>query len=302
MTGTPLSTPQDQSRSAFFTGLMAYVMWGFFPIYFKLTEEASALEILAHRVFWSVPFALLIILARRQIAELIRAFVTPKIIGLLTLSSFFIAINWGLYIWAIQQDFILQASLGYYINPLLYVIVGVAAFGETLKRAQIFAVALAACGVAVLTFYGGQFPWISLILAASFTAYGVIRKQVDVGSVPGLMIETLLLLLPAILYLHYMRGQGTLIFGSGADITALLILAGPLTVLPLVAFAIAARKLRLSTLGILQYVAPTLQFMCGLYYGEAFTTAHAICFACIWAAVAIFSYNALKTPAESKAA
>lgn len=294
MTQAPHISPEDGHRKAFMAGLAAYTMWGVFPLYFKAIEAADAVEILAHRVIWSVPFALLLILARRQIGDLIRALKTPKVLGLLLLSSVMIAINWGLYIWAVHNGYILQASLGYYINPLMYVIVGVAAFGEKLQKLQIFAVVLAAVGVAVLTFYGGTFPWISLILASSFTAYGVIRKQVDVGAIPGLLIETVFLILPALFYLHHIWGQGGLVFGSETNITVWLLAAGPITVLPLLAFTVAARGLKLSTLGILQYIAPTMQFMCALYLGEKFTLAHAICFACIWVAVALFSFNALR--------
>lgn len=282
-------------------GLAAYIIWGIFPLYFKVIEAAGAVEILSHRIIWSVPFALLLILARRQIGDLIRAIKTPKVLGLLALSSLMIAINWGLYIWAVNNGFILQASLGYYINPLMYVIVGVAAFGEKLQKLQIFAVLLAAIGVAILTFYGGVFPWISLILASSFTAYGVIRKQVEVGSIPGLLIETVFLILPALLYLHHIWGQEEIIFGSETNITVWLLAAGPITVLPLLAFTVAARGLKLSTLGILQYIAPTMQFMCALYLGETFTLAHALCFGCIWTAVALFSFNALKRPKPIRA-
>ncbi|MGB0906024.1 MAG: EamA family transporter RarD [Maricaulaceae bacterium] len=301
MNSAPHTQPDDGHRRAFMAGLAAYIIWGIFPLYFKVIEAAGAVEILSHRIIWSVPFALLLILARRQIGDLIRAIKTPKVLGLLALSSLMIAINWGLYIWAVNNGFILQASLGYYINPLMYVIVGVAAFGEKLQKLQIFAVLLAAIGVAILTFYGGVFPWISLILASSFTAYGVIRKQVEVGSIPGLLIETVFLILPALLYLHHIWGQEEIIFGSETNITVWLLAAGPITVLPLLAFTVAARGLKLSTLGILQYIAPTMQFMCALYLGETFTLAHALCFGCIWTAVALFSFNALKRPKPIRA-
>lgn len=296
----PLQTQDEGPNIGLLAGIAAYTMWGFFPIYFKFTADASPMEILVHRVVWSVPFAFILILIRKQLPALKAGLSDKRVLWSLSLSSFFIALNWGVYIWAIQIDQILQASLGYYINPLMYVLVGVVFFKETLSKVQGFAIALAAIGVAVLTFYGGVFPWISLILAISFTVYGVVRKQVVIGAIPGLLIETLILLLPALAYGYYLYQTGNMSFGQGfsggnTQLTWLLVMAGPLTVLPLLCFAVAARKLRLSTLGILQYIGPTLQFCCGLYFGEIFTAAHAICFAFIWSAVALFSWNAWRT-------
>lgn len=289
-------TSQDTGpNTGLWAGIAAYTMWGLFPIYFKATDSISALEILAHRILWSLPFCLLIIVFRKQLGELIAAFKQPKLVLLLFISSVFLAANWGVYIWAIQQDEIFQGSLGYYINPLMYVLVGVLFLGEKLSKAQGLAVFLAALGVVVLTLYGGVFPAISLFLAASFTVYGVIRKQVVVGSVPGLFIEVAVLFLPALFYVLWLSQNGQFDFlNADTNLKTLLVLAGPITVLPLAAFAFAARRLKLSTLGFLQYIGPTLQFICGLYYGEAFTTAHALCFGFIWLAIAIFSWDAWK--------
>ena len=290
----PSAAPQGPNIGLL-AGIAAYTMWGFFPFYFKATADVSPLEILVHRVVWSVPFAFLLILLRRQLPALKIGLSNIHVLKWLSVSSFFIALNWGIYIWAIQIDQIFQASLGYYINPLMYVIVGVVFFKEKLSKLQGIAIAMAAIGVTVLTLYGGVFPWISLLLAISFTVYGVVRKQVEIGAIPGLLIETLLLLLPALAYGYYLYQSGSMVFGQGNQaLNNLLFLAGPLTVLPLLCFAVAARKLRLSTLGILQYIGPTLQFCCGLYFGETFTAAHAICFTLIWLAVALFSWNAWK--------
>jgi len=279
-------------------GITAYVIWGFFPVYFKMTQDVPPLEILAHRVAWSLPFAAVIICFRKQWPQIFAALRTPKTLGALTLAGLLIGGNWGLYIWAVQNDQIFQASLGYYINPLLFVLVGVLFMGEKLSRLQIMAVLCAAIGVALLTFYGGQSPWIALTLAASFTIYGVIRKQVKIGAVPGLFIEIAVLFIPAIAYLIYLSGQGQMVFLKDApnisNISTLLILAGPLTVLPLVAFAYAARRLRLSTLGFLQFIGPSLQFLMGVYYGEHLTPAYLLCFAFIWLAVAIFAWDAVR--------
>jgi len=285
---------QDDARAALFAGITAYTIWGFFPIYFVATRDTSPLEILCHRVVWSIPFGLLIIIARKQWQDVVTALKTRKVMLLLTLSSVAMAANWGIYIWAIQQGQIFQGSLGYYINPLMYVLVGVVFFKDKLSKLQTLAILLACIGVLVLTVYGGMFPAISLFLAVSFTIYGVVRKQVDVASMPGLLIETLILLPPALIYLVWLFQNGGLVFGQTTGMTALLVMAGPITVLPLLAFAFAAKKLTLSTLGFLQYIGPTLQFACGVYYGEAFTIAHAWCFGFIWTAVAIFMWDGLR--------
>ena len=277
------------------SGITAYTLWGFFPFYFKATEAAGAVEILAHRILWSVPFGFILIALRRQWPELMHALRDTRLILWLCLSSFFVAINWGVYVWAIQIDEIFQASLGYYINPLVLVAAGMLFFGETLSRLKLFAVLIAGCGVMILALYGGVVPWISFILAISFSIYGIVRKRVDIGAIPGLLIETLILLPPAVIYLLVLAKEGTAVFGAGdGALTFLLVMAGPLTVLPLLCFAFAARKLQLATMGILQFITPTLQFGCALYFGETLTTAHAICFACIWTAVVLFSWDAMR--------
>ncbi len=286
-------TPQARLRNGVLTALIAFGIWGFLPIYFKILQAVPALEILAHRILWSIPFGALIIATRSQWPEVRQVFRNPRTFGLLALSAFFIAVNWLVYVWAVQHSAIFQASLGYYINPLMYVVIGVWFFAEQLRPLQIAAVVLAALGVAVLTVSGGQFPWIAVTLAISFTIYGVVRKQTDVGGMPGLFTETLILCPFALTYLAFMINTGTAIFMSGSLAgDALLALAGPLTVIPLLCFALAARRLNLSTIGIMQFIAPTLQFLVGVAYGEPLTTAHIICFGCIWTAVAVFSWDA----------
>lgn len=282
-------------------GITAYTIWGFFPFYFKATEAAGAIEILAHRILWSVPLGFILIALRRQWHELLAVLRDTRLLLWLLLSSVFIAINWGVYIWAIQIDQIYQASLGYYINPLVLVLAGLLFFGEKLSQLKTFAVVLAGCGVTALAIYGGVFPWISLIVAVTFAVYGVIRKRAEVGAIPGLLIETLILFIPAAAYLYSLQHSGEAVFLAGnPSLDALLILAGPLTVIPLLCFAIAAKKLQLATVGILQFIAPTLHFLCAVYFGESFTLAHAICFTCIWIAVALFSWDALRQRQHSQ--
>ena len=290
----PPHNTTDDLRLGLIAGIMAYTFWGAFPIYFKVTEAVGPLEILAHRIVWSLPFALIIIVLRRQWAELKRALMIPRLVGLLALAALALSVNWGVYIWAVQNEQIFQGSLGYFINPLMYVIIGVVFFAEKLSKLQSVSVLFALIGVTILTVYGGVFPYISLILASSFAIYGVIRKQAVVGAIPGLVIETAVLFLPAMGFLIWLSTQGDLTFGASPGITGLLLLAGPVTVLPLWAFAIAARKLKLSTLGMLQYIGPTGQFMLALYYGESFTAAHAWCFGFIWLGILIYSFDAYK--------
>lgn len=286
-------TQETRSRNGTIAGLAAFGMWGFLPIYFKLLEHVPALEILAHRVIWAVPFGALIIFGRRQWPEVKRALQHRRTLALLTAAAMFIALNWGVYIWAVQQSQIFQASLGYYINPLMYVVIGVFLFGETLRRLQLAAVVLATVGVAVLTFSGGQFPLISMVLAVSFTFYGVIRKQAVVGAMPGLFIETMILAPVTLAYLAYLLATGSAVFASnGIGESLAIMLAGPITVLPLLCFALAARRLTLSTIGFMQFLAPTLQFVVGMAYGERLSLARALCFICIWMAVAVFSWDA----------
>ncbi|MEM7728286.1 MAG: EamA family transporter RarD [Pseudomonadota bacterium] len=292
---------QTDSRAGLVSGLSAYFMWGLFPIYFVATKAVPTTEILAHRILWSLPFGLLVLVFRRQLGDMARALRNLRTLGLLTLASVSLAANWGVYIYAIQIGQIFQGSLGYYINPLIYVLVAVLFFGERLSRLQGAAIVLAAAGVMVLTVYGGQFPLIALFLATTFTIYGVLRKLIDVGAMPGLFIEVLVLFIPAVIFLAWLSQSGQLVFGQDRALDWLMVAAGPITVLPLLAFAFAARRIRLSTLGLLQFIGPTMQFLCGIYYGEPFTMAHAVCFGLIWVGVALFALDGWKASHPSSA-
>ena len=282
------------ARDGVIAGLIAYTLWGVLPVYFKVLGEVAPTEVLLHRIVWAVPFGALIIHLRGQWPEVKRAFTHRTMLLLLATAAFFIAVNWYVYIVAVQQDQVFQASLGYYINPLMYVVIGVLFLGEKLRRLQIGAVVLATIGVLVLTISGGQFPGIALFLAVSFTIYGVIRKRVAIGGMPGLFVETTLLFPVASVWLFWMVNSGSAAIAAGdPEVTGLLLLAGPITVIPLLCFALAARRLTLTTVGFMQFLAPTLQFATGVYYGEELTTPHLICFACIWIAVILFSADAV---------
>jgi len=290
-----LSTVDTQAREGIIAALAAYLMWGILPVYFVMVREVDASEVLAHRVMWAIPFGALILQYRRQWSEVARALTDRSTLAWLSLSAIFIAINWFIYIWAIQDGRILETSLGYYINPLTNMLVGVLFFGERLRSNQLLAVMLATVGVLILAISGGVFPWVALSLAVTFTVYAAVRKKVVVGGMPGLFIETVLLLPFACLWLGYLYLSSHLAFASGTDsIRLMLVMAGPVTVLPLLCFALAARRLPLMTIGFMQFLSPTLQFFTGIYYGEDLTTAHVFCFGFIWTAAAVFVFDALR--------
>ena len=286
---------EDDARSGALIALVAYTLWGVFPVYFKWIESVAPLEVLAHRIAWAVPFGALIIAARRQWPEVRRALTHRTMLFWLTISTICISLNWLVYIWAVQAERILETSLGYYINPLMFVAVSVVFFGERLRRLQTAAVIFAVIGVGYLTISGNVFPWVALSLAALFTGYGVIRKKIVIGAMPGLFVETTMLLPLALAWLAYLLTAGQASFVSdGASMSLLLMLGGPITVVPLLLFAIAAKRLTLTAIGFIQFLAPTLQFIVGLHYGEELTPAHIVCFSCIWFAVTLFSIDAIR--------
>ncbi len=288
------STRPDKAfaRAGLFAAIAAYTMWGFFPVYFKATAHVPPLEILAHRVLWGLPFCALIISLRQQWSEIGMVLRSKKTLLALVLSALIIGANWGLYVWAIQSNNIFQASLGYYINPIVFILVGVVFLGEKLSRLRGLAIGLAGIGVTLLTVYGGKFPWLALGLALAFTVYGLIRKKVKIGAVPGLFVEMCVLALPTFAYLLFKHHQDGLVFTTtGWEMRGLIMLAGPVTVMPLVAFAFAARRLELSTIGFLQFIGPSLQFIVGILYGEPLTPAILWCFGFIWLAVLVFIWD-----------
>jgi len=289
------SADRDETRSGVTAGLIAYSLWGVFPVYFKIIESVAPAEVLAHRIVWAVPFGALILLLRRQWPEVRRALTDRTIVSWLGLSALFITVNWFIYIWAVQNERIFETSLGYYINPLMYVFVGVLFFGERLRSLQLAAVIFASVGVLVLTLSGGTFPWVAISLAVFFTAYGVIRKRVAIGAMPGLFVETVLLFPFAMVWMTWLLVAGQASFGTqDMSLAMLLLAAGPITVVPLLLFAVAARRLPLTMIGFMQFLAPTLQLLTGIYYGEKLTTAHQICFGLIWVAVILFSVDAIR--------
>lgn len=288
-------------REGLIIAFLAYFLWGMMPFYLKQIESVPALEIVAHRIIWSVVFGAFLIGARKQWGDVKAAFSDPKILGVLAVAAIMISLNWLIYVWAVMEERVLEASLGYFINPLMYVAAGVVILKEKLRRLQIIALVIACIGVLILTIGNGALPWVAILLAILFTVYGYIRKTTNVGAMPGLFIETALLMPFALLYLAFLFIGGTAMFASHSlSLDFLLILAGPVTVMPLLLFALSAKKLTMTTMGLMQYIGPTMQFLFAIYYGEAFTLYHAIAFGMIWFALIIFTLDAVKTGYQKK--
>ena len=280
-------------RRGLAAAIAAYALWGVFPLYWYWLREVPSLQIIAHRVLWCAVFVVGYLLVRERLGWLRALRGKPKVIGLLAVSAVLISANWGIYIWAVTHGRVVEASLGYFINPLVNVLLGVLVLRERLLPAQWVAVALAAAGVLWLAFLHGQPPWISLALAFSFAIYGLIRKVAEIEAIPGLAVESLLLLVPALALLGWAEAAGTGAFGHGGGLRdALLVFGGALTALPLIGFAYGARRIPYSLVGILQYIAPTLQLLVGVaLLGEPFTGTQAIGFGCIWIALGIYAVD-----------
>ena len=275
--------------------LGAYVIWGFLPLYLILVQAVPAFEFVAWRIIWTVPICLLIVAVRGQRAELASAAKDYAAIKWLAVSATLIAINWLVYVWAIQQGQVYAASLGYYINPLINVLLGTLLLGEKLSRAQWIAVGIAALGVALLAETAITTLWISMTLAISFGTYGLVRKQVSVGSLPGLTIESALLFFPSIVLAGWYGSTRGSSFFISPDLSAAIVLGGFLTAIPLLLFAIAARRMPYSTLGFFQFLAPSIVFVLGLtVFEQPLKPAQAACFACIWISAGIFIWDLLR--------
>lgn len=293
------SPPIDRRGLA--AAVSAYLIWGVFPLYWALLGHLPALEIIAHRVLWCAVSVSLWLFWSEGRSWLRRALAGRRVGRLLIASSLLISVNWGVYIWAVTNGRVVDASLGYFINPLLSVALGVGVLGERLNRVQWSAVTLAAVGVLWLTLSQGALPWIALVLASSFAVYGLIRKQVAVEAVPGVAIESLILTPVALGWLLWLAAaqRGAFLAGSaGQDV--LLVVGGVLTALPLIGFAYGARRIPYSLVGILQYISPTLQLLSGvLLLGESFGSNRAIGFGCIWLALAVYAQDGWRRRAKA---
>jgi len=275
--------------------LSAFSLWGLYPLYFKALSDVPAFEVLSHRVVWTVVFLFFVLLVMKRIKEVRGILADRKTLKLLTLSSILVSGNWLIFIWAIANDRALEASLGYYINPLVSVALGFFFLGERLSRWKTVAVALAVTGVLFMIVQAGQIPWVALSLSLLFAFYGLVRKVVPVGSFSGLFVETLVILPPFMGYLIYIEMTGTGALGRhDLQTDILLLLAGILTATPLILFALAAKRLALSSVGFFQYITPTLQFLIAVFvFSEPFTFAHLITFGFIWLALSIYTADTL---------
>lgn len=281
-------------------GIAAYMIWGFLPLYWKLVDHVPATEVLAHRIFWSLIFMLIILMIANKWkvfkSEFSLIVKQKRVLGGILLASILISINWFTYIFAVTQEQIVEASLGYYINPLISVLLGMIVLKERLSVWQLISFILAAIGVIILTVSVGSLPWLALILATSFGLYGLVKKVANLGALTGLTIETLLVAPIALIYVFYLQMVGLSSFTlSDISTSGLLIMAGVATALPLLLFAASARRVPLSLIGFLQYIAPTISLLIGIFiYHEPFSKVHFISFAFIWIALAIFTLSRTK--------
>jgi chloramphenicol-sensitive protein RarD len=288
--------PHSDLTAGFLAAFAAFLAWGLLPVYWKSLLGVPPLEILCHRILWSLVFIAAILTFKHRWAETFAPLRTPRNLLILSLSSLTIACNWLVYIWAVNNGNVLATSLGYYINPLVNVLFGFVFFRERLNPMQTAAIGLAALGVANSVLGYGEFPWISLTLAVTFACYGLLRKIAAVESLPGLFLETMVLAPAALVYVLYLQAVGTSGFLAGhARIDLLLVGAGAATALPLIGFAFGARRLRLTTIGLLQYIAPSIAFGLGVFaYHEPFGPSHLLTFACIWSGLALYTVDSVR--------
>ena len=291
-------------RTGILSASLAFLCWGLFPLYFHAIGEVPPLQILAHRMLWSLLFLVIVLAVRKQWAwlALVRQ---PRVFGSFVASAVLLSVNWLIYIWAVNNNHVIEASLGYFINPLVNISLGYLLLKERLRPAQWMAIAVAALGVAWLTWQAGSVPWIALALAVSFGGYGLLRKTAALGALEGLSFETMVLFPVAAAYVVWLtvHGQNAFINTESTSTQLLLMAAGPITAIPLLLFASGARQIPLSVLGLLQYLSPTLQFLLGVWlFHEPFTPDRLVGFVLIWAALALFALEGLlRRPATAKA-
>lgn len=303
-TSLPIRPTDVDVRAGFIAGVIAYSFWGFLPLYLQLIEFADVREVLGLRILWSIPAALIALVVmsgwRRGFADLATAF-KPRMLATLAASAVMILCNWGLYVYLVMHQRVMEASLAYFLTPLVAVGVGVAFFKENISRWQASALGLAGFGVLVQTIALGAVPWLALAVCASWSAYALIRKGAPVSAPTGMFIETMVLAPIAIGFIVWAAQSGPLAFTQSTGHAVLLALSGPATALPLMLFAFSARRVSLTTLGLLQYLAPSIQFAIGFFSGEPFTPARAASFALIWLGLAVFSWDTLRRAAKRSA-
>jgi chloramphenicol-sensitive protein RarD len=289
-----VATTTADTSAGFIFALSAYLLWGFLPFYMKMVAHIPVLEVLAHRVIWSVPIAALILVWLRRTDDLAIALRSPRTLMFAGLTATLISVNWGTYVWAIGAGRALETALGYYINPLFSVLLGALFLGERLTRFQIAAVALAAIAVTIITVDAGGLPWVSLVLAVSWGFYALSKRALPIGPAQGFLLEVLILSVPALAFVTYEFATGSSHFGLSFSDTALLVGCGVVTAVPLILYANGAKGLRLSTIAIMQYIAPSMIFVIAVFvFREPFTTGRLIGFLFIWAALALYTIPTL---------
>jgi chloramphenicol-sensitive protein RarD len=292
------------TREGVVYGVAAYLLWGAFPLFFPLLKPARPVEILAHRIVWSLVAVMVVLVAVRGFGSMVAVVRDRRRLALVTVAAVLIALNWGVFIYAVNSDHVIEGSLGYFINPLVSVAFGVLVFREQLRRWQIAALALGGFAVAVLTIDYGRPPWIALTLALSFGGYGLVKKLAGVGAAESLGLETLILLVPALAYLAVLQTSGDASFGTeGTGHAVLLAASGPVTAVPLLLFAASVTRVPLSLVGLMQYLVPVLQLLCGLLvFDEAMPTGRWIGFGLVWVALAVLSADGLRAARRRRTA
>jgi chloramphenicol-sensitive protein RarD len=297
---------QNEMKAGILFTAVSYVIWGIIPIYWKMVTHVSTNEILANRIIWSFVFMIILLVVMKKLAPLQNVLkeikMHPKKALALAVASILISVNWFVFIWAVSHNHIIETSMGYYINPIMSVLLGVLVLKETLSKAQILSFLLAACGVLVMTFSYGSFPWVSLSLAISFALYGLAKKMIKMDAAVGLTIETAVVTPFALLYLVYESMQGGIVLFSGDVKTDFMLMGGGvLTAIPLLLFANGAQKIPLYMIGFLQYIAPTITLLLGVFvYNEPFTQSQMLSFVFIWSALAVFTFAQVKGMQKKK--
>ncbi|MGI9350984.1 MAG: EamA family transporter RarD [Rhizobiaceae bacterium] len=295
-----MTHPQD-SRSGFLFAFSAYLIWGFMPLFWKLTAHIDAVEVTAHRALWSLPVAGVILWAIGRTGDILPTLKSPRKMVILFICSCLISANWGVFIWAIAVERTLETALAYYINPLLTVLLGFVFLGDRFNRFQLFAILIAAAAVLMLTVVGGEFPWLSLFLASTFGIYGILRKTVDVGPTQGFLVEILLIFPFVLAYVIWLQVSGESVFFSGQLNWLVLMLAGPATAVPLILYAFGAKRLRLSTIGLMQFMVPTMLFLISIFvFGEPLREIQLYAFIMIWIALALYAWSLISSDRKPK--
>ncbi len=304
MTVETVSNADAAARRGFFFALASYLFWGWLPIYMKWVAHIPAMEVVAHRVVWSVPIAGALLLILGRTADIKHAVRTPRMLLMGALTAALITVNWCVYVWAIAADRALETALGYYINPLFSILLGATLLGEKLDKAQMLAIGLAVLAVAILTIESGGLPWVSIALAVSWGFYALFKKTLPIGPAQGFFMEVLLLTVPALAYIGWLEARGVGHFATGNLYdTGLLMGAGIVTAVPLILYANGAKLLRLSTIAIMQYIAPTLIFLVAVFiFHEPFSGERAVAFGLIWLALAIYTWSIFRTRAAARPA